>query len=61
MAESQPTIIQVATYAKRPIPQAVDLTYEFFSALAHFMSKEDYLEYIEILNTILKTEVIYND
>lgn len=29
--------------------------------LKELMSKEEYIEYINILNTILNTEVIYND
>lgn len=58
---AEPVIIQIAAYSKRPIPQAVELTYEFFSALTNFMSREEYMEYINILKTILNTEVTYHD
>ena len=54
-------IINLAAYAKRSIPRAVELTYEFFSTLTHFMSKQEYMEYINIVKTILKTEVTYHD
>ena len=59
--DNQPITIHVSAYAKRPIPFAVELTYEFFSILTHSMSREEYIEYINIFKTILNTEVIYND